>query len=148
MSAWTMRDTGVNKYAELVERLNIPSGQYAVFGSGLLDVLGLRQSRDIDLLVSRELFEKLLQRGDWTEIAYPDGLSGLKHRSEDVEAFYEAGWSGCDEAGVRQKIRQADVIDGVSFVNLEDILAWKREMGRPKDLKDVELLEKYKVYKC
>ena len=42
-----------------VKELNLPEGSYVVEGSGVLDVLGIREANDIDLVVSPEVYEKL-----------------------------------------------------------------------------------------
>lgn len=39
--------------------------------------------------------------------------------------------------------RSFDVIDGYQCQTLEDILALKRRLMRPKDIKDIEAIEKY-----
>lgn len=46
-----------------VQSLNLPRGSYVVFGSCPLAVLGIREANDIDLMVSKELFEDLKKRG-------------------------------------------------------------------------------------
>lgn len=43
---------------ERIKKFNLPEGQYAVFGSSLLDVFGIRPAADLDIIVTPELFEK------------------------------------------------------------------------------------------
>lgn len=35
------------------------------------------------------------------------------------------------------------IIEGVSFVSLEEFVKWKKDLERDKDLKDVKLIEEY-----
>jgi len=37
----------------------------------------------------------------------------------------------------------AEIIDGLPFVKLERVLAWKKLNTREKDLKDIEVIEKF-----
>lgn len=132
-----------NQIIETVRALDLPSDQYAVFGSGLMDVLGIRKSNDIDLVVTKDLFQELLMSDEWREVVYSDGLPGLKHRTENIELFYESKMPFCSQAEIEEKIRRAIVIDDVKFVQLSDILAWKKALGREKDIEDVKIIEDY-----
>jgi hypothetical protein len=40
-------------------------------------------------------------------------------------------------------INDADIIDGVPFVRLEEVLKWKKAYGREKDKMDIKLIEEY-----
>jgi len=44
---------------------------------------------------------------------------------------------------IKKVIADADVINGLNFVKLEDLLKWKRKMGRQKDFKDIKLIKNY-----
>ena len=128
---------------EEVKKLQIPLNECAVFGSGLLDVLSFKKAHDIDLLVTKRLFDTLAKNTEWKQCFYPDGHAGLKHKVKNIEAFYDAGWSGYDRVGVEEKIDHATIIDGVRFVSLQEILDWKRKIAREKDRRDVEIIEDY-----
>ena len=52
---------------KLVKKLDLPIGQYVVFGSGPLDVHGIRETWDVDICVKPELFEKLKLTKEWEE---------------------------------------------------------------------------------
>ena len=132
-----------NQVIKTLRQLALPSDQYAVFGSGLLDVLGIRKSNDIDLIVTENLFRELSVCGEWRKMLCPDGFPGLKHRTENIDLFYESKMPLCSKAEIQEKIRRATMIDGVTFVQLGDILAWKRALGREKDIGDVKKIETY-----
>jgi len=40
-------------------------------------------------------------------------------------------------------IKEADVIDGIRYVNLETMIKYKKKMGREKDFKDIKLIKNY-----
>ena len=127
-----------------IKELHLPSKQYAVFGSGLLDVLGLKKASDIDIIMTKQLFEDLSQQKDWSLNKHPNGGEVLSHETiEGIEAFYEASIPMCDQQGIERMISNATIIEDVEFVRLEDILAWKQAFGREKDLQDVHLINRY-----
>ncbi|GAF93599.1 unnamed protein product, partial [marine sediment metagenome] len=48
------------KYLDELKRLDLPKDKYAIFGSGPLAIRGLRENRDLDIIVKPELWEKLV----------------------------------------------------------------------------------------
>lgn len=65
----------------------------------------------------------------------------LKHKGElDVEVFTEwlpGIWD------IKKLIKEAEIIGGLAFVNLKEVLKWKRIRGKEKDKKDIEIIENY-----
>ena len=123
-----------------VRELNLPLGQYAVFGSGPLEAHGLRSAKDIDLLVSPALYEILKSNG-WKEEMVKD-RNQPKLINGDGEAMKFWNFSGYepDESCL---ISEAEIINGLPFVCLEEVLAWKKACGRAKDIVDIKLIETY-----
>ena len=110
-----------------------------VCGSAILDVLGIREAQDIDILVSPELFKKLEQEG-WqrhhkypTTLEHPKGISGAKQTLDFMKENYSL-----DEA-----LPLATFIDGIPFMSLEMLVNAKTQLGREKDLRDINLIENY-----
>ncbi len=127
---------------EQVKGLKLPDGEYAVFGSALLEVLGLRESGDIDILMTRRLFESL--GSDWERFKYPNGDDGIRRGGEKaVEAFYYCNFLKMSEEVVEDMIVKAVDLGGVKFVSLDATAKWKNQFGRDKDLRDVKLIKKY-----
>ena len=136
-----------SRIVEVVKKLALPRGEYAVFGSGLMEVLGIRESGDVDLIVTRKLFEELAGREGWERFVYENnGDEAVKYQGDFVDvAFWDCKYfPGCDEEGILGMIGRAEVIDGVSFVNLEDMIGWKSGSGREKDKRDVDLIREFK----
>jgi len=122
-----------------VKDLGIPLGEYAVFGSGPIGVRGLREMHDIDLIVSDNIFDEYLNKPGWRikEIyGYRDWLKNDELEIEMGRDWHE-GWD------VEKMIKEADMIDGLPFVQLDYLIKWKKFFGREKDLKDVELIENF-----
>ena len=123
-----------------VKELNLPKGSYAVFGSGPLAVRKLREARDIDIVITPELFKKFSEGSDW-------GVGELRdhHRvlsKGDVELFDSWAPGSWD---VYELIRSADIIDEVPYVRLESVLEWKTLRGSDKDKQDIALVEQYRL---
>lgn len=131
---------------EKVKSLNLPLGKYAVFGSGPLMAHGLRESRDIDILTIPEVYESLKSQGGWEEKQWPSGDRYLAKEEFEIviEWTYKNQESGeFYDSDIKNLIDEADIINGIPFVKLEEVLAWKKVRGKEKDLRDIQLIEEY-----
>lgn len=124
--------------AERVRQLNLPADEFIVIGSGVLDALGLRQAGDIDLVMTAELFARIVQLPDW-QVAAKHGE--LIASNADAEAFLSWGSDGRPNFDELQ--RSALVIDGIQYADPRFVIDWKQQRGTDKDLRDVELLKEY-----
>jgi hypothetical protein len=127
-------------YLDAIRQLGLSPLDYVVTGSGVLGALGLREADDIDLVVSHVVYGEFEAAGSWQRKYYPDGAYGL------VNGIYEVGLAWDSEAGkpnLRELKQEETVIDGVPFVSLSHLRAWKQKMGRPKDLADILLIDRY-----
>lgn len=125
---------------EKVKNLQLPIGQYVVFGSGPLEAHGIRQCRDIDLFITSELYQKLKSEG-WEEKEWPDG-DGYYLKKDDIEA--DDTWHYGDyNPAPEEIIADAEMIEGIPFAPLDEVRAWKIAFGRPKDIEDVRLIDDY-----
>jgi hypothetical protein len=123
---------------EQLRDLDLPPKDYVVFGSGPLWVRGIRPGQDLDLLARGEAWEKMKMLGT---VEDGDGCSHvIRFNNGKIEVFDQWCTKTCH---VDQIIERADVIEGIPFAKLEDVLCWKGEMNRKKDKKDIELVEKY-----
>lgn len=123
-----------------VKKLNLPEGRYVVFGSGPLHVHGIRESKDIDILATEEVFESLRKTGEWQEVVRPNGVRVLLKGKYDIGKSWH---SDNYHPTTQMLIDTAETIDGVPFANLNEVLKWKKGRGTPKDKRDVELMENY-----
>ena len=64
-----------------------------------------------------------------------------------VEAFREGSFysvpADANAPTVKNRIENAEIIDGLPFDTLENTLYYKRKNGREKDLKDILLIEQW-----
>lgn len=119
--------------------LNFPMGSYALFGSAPLGIRGLRECRDVDIIVTKDLWEKC--KIDGWEVKESDVgpyLYNANNSSIEVWNDWHPGkWD------LEKLIKEAEIIDGLPFVRLQQVLEWKKLKRKEKDLKDIELIEKF-----
>lgn len=137
-------------FVERVKRLGLDSSQFVVIGSGILDAYGIRRADDIDLVVTEGLFGKLVRRKS-LELAVRHGEKVVSGDidGERVEAWLT--WVTPDlqsAASLDYLVQHSTKIDGVRFVSLEYIEAWKKTARRTKDLQDLELIAAYRMESC
>ncbi len=122
-----------------VAGLNLPKNSYVVFGSCPLALAGIRESQDIDMLVSKELFYQL-QKNGWKLAHKGPKDNPLTHG--DFEAHFRWNFSSYTPT-LEHLLLTADIVDGIAFASLDEVRKWKLASGRPKDLKDIELIDKH-----
>lgn len=115
-------------------KLNIPDGQYAIYGSGPLAIREIRDARDLDVAVKDRFYADMVNM-------HPEKEKGKIELSGGKIEIYPAWNSLMDNA--EEAIDRAELIRGFRFVKLEDIIEWKQKMGRDKDKRDIELIKKY-----
>ena len=109
-----------------LEGFGLPRGEYVILSGGSLLLRGLREeTEDFDLAVSKALAERL-------------GLDGSKRDDKGCYAPFE-GVQMTDD----MESRPFDLVDGYPCEKLESILKLKRRLLRPKDLRDIPVIEAY-----
>lgn len=130
------------KWRDVVAKVNAmdwPANSCVVFGSCPMALAGLRESRDIDLFVSPELYDKLKKDG-WETV-----IKGPKDKPL-VHDVFEAhrDWEFSSYAPkFEELLERATVVDGIPFASLTDVRKWKAASGRPKDIADIKLIDNY-----
>lgn len=103
-------------------------------------VHGIRESRDIDLLVTSELYAELRADDAWEIKHWPDGAEYLANGDYEADDI----WHYNDyKPKTEYIISIAEMINDVPFAPLTEVLRWKIAFGRQKDLADVKLIEEY-----
>ncbi len=133
------KSSKMNNFNRLIlelKKLNLPNNEYAVFGSGPLAIRGIRESKDIDIIVKLKLWNMLAKK-------YPIKNKKISIGSIDITYEKLSPWSG----NINNLIDNAEVIDGIRFLTLSDTIKWKKAYGREKDKRDIQLIEKYQFDK-
>lgn len=119
--------------ADDLKNLALPPSQYAIFGSGPMAIRGIREANDIDLIVKKDLWDDLAVR-------YSSLVDGYKIVINGIEIFHS--WKDID-INLNELIDTADVFNGVRYVKLENVIKWKENLKRPKDIEDIKLIRAY-----
>ena len=122
---------------DTLRALDLPMGDYAVFGSGPLIVRGVVDAdNDLDVV----------SRGDaWDRARLLGEIVTLPEHGVDVASFADGAvtvgesWAYGD-IDIDEVIDTAETIDGLPFARLEFVVRYKQAAGRPKDLEHLRLL--------
>lgn len=125
-----------------LRNLNLPSGEYAIFGSGPMGVRNLREMHDIDIIVTETLFNEYLNKAGWKiRKIYEnnDCFEGLDNHDLNIEMWKDwyTGWN------VFKMIQESEIIDDMPFVKLSYLIKWKKFFATNKDITDIEIIEHY-----
>jgi hypothetical protein len=127
---------------ELFDRLkdlDLPAGEYAVFGSGPLLARGIiEDAGDLDVLVKRRAWEQVGRVGTLVEIEEGVVIASV----DDGALTFGRSWAYGD-FDIEELIDTAEIIDGLPFVLLEHVIAFKEAANRPKDRDHLALLAKW-----
>jgi len=114
--------------------LKLPENSFIVVGSGILNALGIRESNDIDMIVAQDVFDSLDRIG-WEHDTWAN-QTVLKKDVFDLGVHWM-------NVKIEKLLQRATVVDGIPYLSLSDLLAWKIERARPKDILDVKLINDY-----
>jgi hypothetical protein len=118
--------------------LGLRLGEYAIFGSGPLAIRGLRDAADVDVIVTRQAWDRLVAEGHPVE-AHDSDLKIQVGKVEILRTWHP------EVAPIERLIEEAEIILGLPFVRLDRVEAWKRAYGRPKDGPDLERIDAYQA---
>ena len=121
-----------NKLLNELRSLNLPSSDFAVFGSGPLAIRGIRDVNDVDIIVKPKLWRELKEKYE------PKNEKLIIVGSIEIYKNWSPWYDNVNEL-----IDEADNFYGVRFVKLEKVLNWKELLNRDKDKRDIILIKKF-----
>ena len=104
-----------------VKKFKFPAGQYAVFGSALLDVWGLRKAVDLDIIVTPGLYKELKKQG-WKE-RQAHGFPMLVKNDANVTTVQDKPTDGDYNPDRLQLIKEAIKIKGIPFILIASLMS-------------------------
>ncbi|MFZ2072199.1 MAG: hypothetical protein WA101_01060 [Minisyncoccia bacterium] len=123
-----------------IKELNLPQDKYVVIGSGILDVLGIRTAVDIDISATKDLHQKLRETGEWEEF---EKYGKIFLKKDVFEINPQLHWDEY-KTTTEEAIESALMVEDIPFMNLDELYEFKKASGREKDIKDIELIIKYR----
>ena len=125
---------------KLVKSLNLKKGEYSVFGSALLQIYKLRNSNDIDIVVTKKLYTVLKDSANWEEKIHINGNVSLYN---NIFEIYKSWNFKNYNPSISELIRNSIYIENIPFVNIQEVLNWKRVRFLDKDKTDIKLIMNY-----
>ncbi|MGI5166046.1 hypothetical protein ACQEU3_16955 [Spirillospora sp. CA-253888] len=117
--------------------LDLAPDDFVIAGSGPLLAHRLRdQVSDLDVVARGDAWAQVRRQG-MADVGTITGAPIVSFWGGLIQFCREWVTGNGDADGL---IERSDMIEGVRFASLEDVLAYKLEIGRPKDFADVRLL--------
>lgn len=135
-----MEEDPTSQKFEKLRGLALPIGEHAITGSGPLGIRGLREIRDLDVIVTEDLWELLESRygsSDW---------DGIIHYGLDIEFIHQQNFIDEPEGipSIQEQIKKSEMIQGLPFVRLEHLILFKqRRLSSAKDFRDLQLIKRF-----
>lgn len=129
---------------EEVKNLNFPVGKYVVVGSSVLEAHTIRPARDIDIVVTPDLYKQCEQAG-WEKQWHETGQRYVLHKKGndvEIEVYLDVNCAPFNPT-IEELIERSETIQDLPFISLDDLLQFKKAYGRPQDGPDVQLIEDY-----
>lgn len=115
-----------------IRALALPPESYVVISGAALELLGIRTTNDVDLVVNKQTYN-MLRAKHWKEYVLDDGKKVLSRHGYKVMLC----WMGHDLAALK---RSAMLVEDIPVMGLDALVDCKKQMGRKKDLDDLKLL--------
>ncbi|MBT2211124.1 MULTISPECIES: hypothetical protein [Actinomadura] len=129
---------------ETVEALSLCNADFILAGSAPLLLHGLRADiQDLDV-VARKAAWKEVERLYPVAAAPYDGVLVAHHFDGQVSIEILNGWfPRLMSWSTDYLIERAEVARGINFMPLDLTLAWKKSLGRHKDIDDIRRIERF-----
>lgn len=136
-------------HIEKSKELDLPPDQYVLVGGSVLDIHGIRESDDIDVVVSKGAFQTLKDRGWEVDIPFQEKWSRKRLVRDVFEVFTDVSFAKFNYYLPFEILKDASQqIKGIYVQPLGLLLLSKLDNGREKDLRDIELIKGYFKTKC
>jgi hypothetical protein len=133
----------IHRLVKIVTELDLDRRDFIIFGSGPLLAHGLRKRiSDLDVVARGSVWERVSEYGC-------PGTGSLNGAPMAMfwggRIQFSRGWIS-DDWDVDDLIDRAEIIHGLPFAPLTDILAYKRMLLRPKDLPDIAAVRNWEKF--
>ncbi len=124
----------IEELITILKKQNFPKNEYAVFGSAVLAIRGIREAPNIDVIVTNKLWTQLLEK------SYAPDEEGFIRISQIKLSNW---WFAPTRKDIPTLIKEAEIINGIPFVKLAEVRDYKSLLKRDKDKMDVKLIDKF-----
>ncbi|HAN09388.1 MAG TPA: hypothetical protein DCP90_02110 [Clostridiales bacterium] len=117
---------------KIMSELKYDKNEYWVTGGTALVMYGVKeQTKDIDLGFTEKLYEELIKQKDCIINLLDGNVRQISIQNTNIE-FIDNWYTD-----------EIKMIEGIPVASLESIKKKKQELGREKDLKDIEAIDEY-----
>ncbi len=127
----------IDDKAERIQSLGIKPQDYVVIGGAALELMKIRSTNDIDLVVNQSVYDKFKDKG-WKEFVHDDGKRVLTRDGYHLMLQ----WMGLN---IHDLQKTAVNITSLPIMSMPDLVECKIKLGRRKDLEDVILIKSHGV---
>ncbi|HET6192538.1 MAG TPA: hypothetical protein VFE59_36690 [Trebonia sp.] len=133
----------IRRLVKIVTELDLDRHDFVIFGSGPLLAHGLRKRiSDLDVVARGSAWERVSEYG----CPGTGSLNGAPMALFwDGHIQFSRGWIS-DDWDADDLIDRAEIIHGLRFAQLSDILAYKQVLLRPKDLPDIAAVQNWEKF--
>lgn len=136
------------KIKSYLDKLKLNPTNSIVIGSGILNALNIRESNDIDLVVSEVEYARFLKDSHYVKFNKHGNDVLTKDNIEISTHWIILG----EEWTFDKSLLESIVINNIRYIKIEFLLKVKKSWisngeGREKDINDVKLIERYLVSK-
>lgn len=129
---------------KILQELGLNPNNSIVIGSGILQALGIRKSKDIDIVSTQKIYNSLKKSGKFV-ISENHGHETLADNLFEIAI----DWNVLGKSySFKDFSSNSIVIDKVRYITLDFLYKAKKSWidggyARPKDIEDVKLIERY-----
>lgn len=129
------------KIIDVIGELDFDKSEFAIFGGACLALRGIREARDIELFITESVKRTLIDQG-WTERTFDGRNPHIVGQVGCVDVELFSSWDGDGwQPAIDTYLEKPEIVRGLPCMPLDELLIWKRLTARPKDLRDIELVE-------
>lgn len=123
---------------DMIKRLDLPKNSYVVIGGAVLEALNLRQTHDVDIIVSDEVYRRFRDKERWQEYVQDNGKKILSHNGYNLMHTWMS-------KNLKRLQKTQQMIEGIPMMSIDELIDAKRRLGRRKDTEDIVLLTEHQA---
>ena len=134
-----MKNLRSNQLLGKLNSLGLSADDYAVFGSGPMFAHGIKDlGHDLDIIARGNAWRQACSTSSPPTAIFGGLVVNLFNGEIEIfDSWVPGDWD------VNDLIDTAEIIEGIRFVTLGNVVKWKRLMGREKDLIHIKMIEDY-----
>ena len=133
-------DTSSHPLLQYTKSIGLPAGDYVIFGSAPMLLHGLRDEiSDVDIVARGLAWDVACSKGQPVRASL-NGASAVQFLDGRIEVF--TTWVG-REWDINALIDNAEIIGSLPFARLSDVLTYKLDLYRAKDIADIQAISSF-----